>query len=136
MPHEENEPQGVDRTLEYSRPLRALKLWLAFEVHGAAAIRGAIERNLGHAALLAALVEGHPDLELVVAPQLSVVCFRHRAVDSVRLTHLLQFEGRVYVSGAEVDGAACLRACFVNHRTTDEDVHALVDAVVEAAGRL
>ena len=28
---------AVDRTLEYSRPLSALKLWLAFRTHGARA---------------------------------------------------------------------------------------------------
>ena len=45
MPHGE-QLHAVDRSLEYSRPLRALKLWLAFTVHGADAIRAAIERNL------------------------------------------------------------------------------------------
>ena len=38
---------AVERTLEYSRPLRSLKLWLAFRVHGAAAFRGWIEATLG-----------------------------------------------------------------------------------------
>ena len=37
---------AVERTLEYSRPLRSLKLWLAFRVHGAAAFRGWIEGTL------------------------------------------------------------------------------------------
>ena len=37
---------AVERTLEYSRPLRSLKLWLAFRTHGAAAFRGWIERTL------------------------------------------------------------------------------------------
>ena len=36
---------AVERTLEYSRPLRSLKLWLAFRTHGAAAFRGWIERH-------------------------------------------------------------------------------------------
>ncbi len=36
FPHERNEPHAVDITLEYSRPFRALKLWLAFRAHGAA----------------------------------------------------------------------------------------------------
>ena len=34
---------GVDRTLEYSRPVRSLKLWLAFRVYGAATMRRWIE---------------------------------------------------------------------------------------------
>ena len=46
MPHEHGELHAVDMTLEYSRPFRALKLWLAFRVHGANALRDAIQRNL------------------------------------------------------------------------------------------
>jgi aromatic-L-amino-acid decarboxylase len=134
IPHvEEEEPHAVDHTLEYSRPLRSLKLWLAFTVHGAGAIRAAIEGNLAQARLLAELVEADPELELVCAPTLSVVCFRHRHADNRRLVHALQQDARVYLSGAEVDGVAGLRACFVNYRTTEDDVRATVDAVKDVA---
>ena len=34
---------GVDRTLEYSRPVRSLKLWLAFKIYGADMMRRWIE---------------------------------------------------------------------------------------------
>ena len=57
MLHDENERHAVDTTLEYSRPFRALKLWLAFRTHGAEAFRNAIERNLEQARLLVGLIE-------------------------------------------------------------------------------
>ncbi len=41
--------------------------------------------------------------------------------------------GRVYLSNASVRGAFVLRACIVNHRTTDADVAAVVDEVLAAA---
>jgi hypothetical protein len=41
--------------------------------------------------------------------------------------------GRVYLSNATVRGAFALRACFVNHRTTDADVGVVVDEVLAAA---
>jgi hypothetical protein len=44
--------------------------------------------------------------------------------------------GRVYLSNAAVRGAFALRACFTNHRTTDEDVAAVVDEVRAAAAEL
>ncbi|MBX5441005.1 MAG: aspartate aminotransferase family protein [Solirubrobacteraceae bacterium] len=136
IPHmEAEEPHAVDQTLEYSRPLRALKLWLAFTVHGAAAVRAAIEGNLRHARLLAGLVRDHPDLELACEPVLSAVCFRHRTADNARLVAAVQADARVYLAGAHVDGADCLRACFVNFRTTDADVAATVDVVAELAAR-
>jgi aromatic-L-amino-acid decarboxylase len=137
IPHvEEEEPHAVDSTLEYSRPLRALKLWLAFTVHGADAIRAAIERNLAQARLLADLVDAEDDLELIAAPVLSAVCFRHRGVPNDTLVTAIQEDARVFLAGASVDGVDCLRACFVNFRTTDEDVRATVEIVKDVAAGL
>jgi aromatic-L-amino-acid decarboxylase len=137
IPHvEEEEPHAVDSTLEYSRPLRALKLWLAFTVHGADAIRAAIERNLHHARLLADLVAADDELELVGEPILSAVCFRHRSVANHALVTAVQADARVFLAGAHVDGVDCLRGCFVNFRTTDEDVRTTVAAVKDVASRL
>ncbi len=52
LPHQQHELHAVDITLEYSRPFRALKLWLAFRAHGAPQFREAIARNLREAELL------------------------------------------------------------------------------------
>ena len=144
IPHERPAFHMVDITLEYSRPFRALKLWLAFRAHGAEAIRAAIERNLGQARLLYAELARHGDLEpLCGEPQLSVVPFRH-VPDGVsdldehnaRLVQALQDDGGVWIAPARVDGKVCLRPCVVNYRTTDDDVRALVDLTVELGGRL
>jgi aromatic-L-amino-acid decarboxylase len=138
MLHDENERHAVDTTLEYSRPFRALKLWLAFRTHGAGAFRDAIERNLEQARLLRSLVDAHDDLEVVGTPGLSIVPFRHlprdgRDIDAhnLELARRLQADGRVFVAPARVDGNAVLRPCIVNFRTTDDDVRALVDVTCE-----
>jgi aromatic-L-amino-acid/L-tryptophan decarboxylase len=52
LPHQRHELHAVDTTLEYSRPFRALKLWLAFRAHGAPQFREAVDRNLWEADLL------------------------------------------------------------------------------------
>ncbi len=138
----ENPLNPVDMTLEYSRPFRALKLWLAFRVHGADQFRQAIESNLAQARLCANLVRAHPNLELLVEPQLSTVPFRH-VPDALRgdeaamnhhnleLVKRLQADGRVFVSSALVDGRACLRPCFVNFRTCQDDVRTLIEVALE-----
>jgi aromatic-L-amino-acid decarboxylase len=143
MPHEDDQVHPVDRTLEYSRPLRALKLWLAFTVHGADAIRAAVERNLQQATLLAELLDASPQFEVLAHPQLSAVCFRvppPPGADPERhnagLLHAVNEDGKILLAAAEVDGIACLRACIVNHRTTDDDVRAIPAAVAEAAAAL
>jgi aromatic-L-amino-acid decarboxylase len=142
MPHEHGELHAVDLTLEYSRPFRALKLWLAFRVHGANALRDAIQRNLDQTRLLVHEIARHDDLELLMEPELSIVLFRHLPGDgerrdehNARLAERLQEDGRVYVASARVDGAEWLRPCFVNYRTTDDDVRAFVDVVRELGRR-
>ncbi len=135
LPHERAESHAVDITLEYSRPFRALKLWLGFRAHGAAAFRAAIERNLGHARLLHETVVADGEFEALCGPPpLSTVPFRHVPPGVAdlddhngRLVHRLQEGGQVWVAPARVDGVVCLRPCFVNFRTTDDDVLALVD---------
>jgi aromatic-L-amino-acid/L-tryptophan decarboxylase len=142
IPHTEQVEHPVDWTLEYSRPFRALKLWLALRAHGAAAFRAAIEQDLALARLVADRVRAAADLELLVEPTLSIVPFRRIPaagdVDehNLRLAQALQDDGRLYVTGAVVDGRRCLRPCIVNYRTTAADAHALVDIVRELGARL
>jgi aromatic-L-amino-acid decarboxylase len=138
LPHERDEPHAVDVTLEYSRPFRALKLWLAFRVHGAEAFRRAVRRNLRQAALLHELVTAQPDLEALGSPQLSIVPFRHVPAGvadldahNARLAVELQRDARVYVAPAAIDGRVFLRPCIVNFRTSDADVAALVEIARE-----
>jgi aromatic-L-amino-acid decarboxylase len=138
LPHERDEPHAVDVTLEYSRPFRALKLWLAFRVHGADAFRHAVRRNMRQAALLHELISARDGLEALGTPQLSIVPFRHVPVGVAdlddhngRLGAELQRDARVYVAPAMIDGRVYLRPCIVNFRTSDDDVRALVDIACE-----
>lgn len=131
----DSQENPVDRTLEYSRPFRALKLWTALRAHGADAFRDALEENLRLARCLADLVRGAPQLELVVEPQLSTVPFRripaHGSADehNSAIARRMQQEGDAYVTSAVVDGMTVLRPCITNFRTTEADVRALVEIV-------
>jgi aromatic-L-amino-acid decarboxylase len=131
----------VERTLEYSRPFRALKLWTALRAHGAEAFRDALEHNLRLARLLADEVRARPDLELVVEPQLSTVPFRRiPTIGSVdehnsAIVRRMQEEGDAYVTSAVVDGKTVLRPCITNFRTSEDDVRALIE-IVQRTGSL
>lgn len=143
MPHDGSLPNAVDLTLEYSRPLRALKLWLAFRVHGATEFRAAIERNLEQAQLCHRLADDADDFEVMpMPPPLSVVPVRHLVpgcpdVDehNLQLAELLRRDGRVYISPATIDARQWLRPCFINARTRESDVHAFLDVVRELGTR-
>ncbi len=132
---------AVERTLEYSRPLRSLKLWLAFRAHGAAAFRDWIEGTIALAGQFAEAIRAAPEFELVCEPTLSTVCFRHRPgtgdpdLHNAALAAAAQRDGRIYLAPAEVDGATCLRVCFVNFRTRPEDVAFTLEVLRELGAR-
>ena len=145
MLHRDGTTNAVDRTLEYSRPFRSVKLWLAFRIHGAAAYRGWIEHTIGLARRLEALIEADDAFALLHRPQLSTVCFRHEPpgrtpgeldAHNRELAHAVQADGRVYLAPAVVDEQVCLRVCFVNFRTRDDEVASILDVVRELGERL
>jgi aromatic-L-amino-acid/L-tryptophan decarboxylase len=125
-----------EESMELSRRFRALKLWLSLQYHGRRAFREAIAQDLRHAQLLAREIQSQPALELLAPVPLSAVCFRHRTKDNAGILRRVIARGRVYLSNATIDGQFALRACFVNHRTTDDDVRAIVSEVIAAAAEL
>jgi len=123
---------AVDVTLEYSRPLRALKLWLAFRTYGASWFREQIARTIEHARMLHTLAADR-GWEVGPTPDLSIVLMRKAGIDNAELVQRLQADGRVYVSHAVVDGETWLRPCFTNLRTTSRDVEVLMDIADEVS---
>lgn len=130
-------------SMELSRRFRALKLWVSLLYHGREAFRAAIHADLAHAQRLADKIAAEPTLELLAPVELSAVCFRFRGctgqdekslnrLNATILKRVLQ-RGRVFFSNASIRGKFALRACFVNHRTTDADVDAVVEEVLAAS---
>jgi glutamate/tyrosine decarboxylase-like PLP-dependent enzyme len=131
-----------EESMELSRPLRALKLWLSLRYHGLRAFQQSIGEDLQLAQVLAGAIDAEPRLERLNPVALSAVCFRYvagkgdlDALNRAILTRVTQ-RGRVYLSNAVIHGRFALRACIVNHRTTENDVRAVVSEVLEAAEEL
>ena len=53
---------------------------------------------------------------------------------NVRLARAMQRDGRIFLAPAAVDGRACLRACFVNFRTTPAEVPLVLEVAEELGG--
>ena len=130
-----------EESLELSRRFRALKLWLSLRYHGLGAFRDAIRADLRPRAAPGVARARELSLELLAPVPLSAVCFRFvGGVPPARLDAFnaaaagrVNARGRVYLSNATIRGRFALRACFVNHRTTDADVDAVVDEVLRSA---
>jgi len=135
-----------EESMELSRRFRALKLWLSLRYHGLEAFRDAIRLNLQQAQRLSVAVEKHGELELTGPVELSAVCFRHVIKDdateearnhfNLALLKKIVGRGKIYLSNAELRGKFCLRACIVNHLTTNEHVDAVIPEVCAAAADL
>lgn len=127
--------------LELSAPARGVMLWAALAELGRDGVAEMVSRDLDRARRLAALAAEHPELELMLEPDLSVVCFRYVGgggdLDALNAAILerLRSEDAFAPSVARVRGAFCLRPVYLNPRTRDEDVQGLVDEVLRV-GRL
>ena len=135
-----------EESLDLSRRFRALKLWLSLRYHGFAAFRESIARNLAQARRLEDAIGREPQLEVLAPVELSAVCFRYKGHRMQSDEDLNRFNlallkrvverGRIYLSNASLRGQFCLRACIVNHRTTDADIDSVVPEVLAAANEI
>ncbi len=125
---------------QQTRGFRALKVWMALKFHGVDGYTRSIDRDLDLAERLARRVREAGDMELLTSPSLSIVCFRYipphlrgdeqRLDDfNCRLLESVQLGGRAFLSGTTVRGTFSLRACIVNHRSTEADVDFLVEHI-------
>ena len=116
---------------------------MAFQEHGLGRLRAAVEKNVDQAARVAARVRGEVELELSAPVPLNVVTFRYRGrgLSDAQLDELnaevvmrIQESGVAVPSTTRLKGRTVIRLAIVNHRTLDEDLEQLIDAVL-ATGR-
>ena len=122
------DPWYSEYVYDQTRPFRALERWATLAGVGRDGIASRITRNIDHALRLADQIVASDDLELVAEPTLNVVAFRHTGGDDVNraIPGLIQAAGDIYLRGTVVHGAEALRACFMHHATTSDDVDRIV----------
>jgi glutamate/tyrosine decarboxylase-like PLP-dependent enzyme len=134
-----------DYGVQLTRGLRALKVWMTIKNSGIDKIGRVIRQNVEQARYLAHLIEQSPKLELLAPVSLNIVCFRYTApgLDASQLNALntellirLQESGVAVPSGTNINGAYALRCAITNHRTRREDLHILLDKVLELGDTL
>lgn len=127
----EGEPWLSEYGIQQTRGFRALKTWMALRYHGVDGYAQRIAHDCALAARLADLVRARPELELWEPTSLSIVCFRLKDTDerNVAVLRDIQQSGRAFLSSTILDGRFWLRACFVNHLTTEADLDVLMGAV-------
>jgi aromatic-L-amino-acid/L-tryptophan decarboxylase len=128
-----------DFGLQLSRQFRALKVWMSIKEHGLARFGRMIARNVEQAHYFGKLVEDDPNLELMAAIGLDIVCFRfnpgkleNAALDVLNKEILMQLheKGIAVPSYTTLNGQYCLRIAISNHRSVQADFDLLAREVV------
>lgn len=128
-------PWPCDYGPDLSRGFRALKTWVTLKAHGMDALGAAMARCCRVARHLAARIEAEPSLELLAPVALNIVCFHRPGVDSARIAADLHEAGVAAPSTTTVDGKLAIRAAIVNHRTREDDVDQMIDAILAISAK-
>ncbi len=124
---------------ELSRRFRALPFYIAFRCYGIDRLGRNVLHNVECAEYLAQLIRHETDLELIAAPQLSILCFRFNPVklgddqvDAINreIRDQIQREGEFLISPTVINSRPVLRVCVVNHATRAEHIEGLLESVL------
>ncbi|MEM7287362.1 MAG: aminotransferase class I/II-fold pyridoxal phosphate-dependent enzyme [Actinomycetota bacterium] len=121
-----------DFAIHLTRRVRGLPFWFSLATHGTDAYAAAVQTTLDIAADAAARIEAAPHLELVHEPSLSVVAFRRvgwGADDYTAWSVATMEDGTAFVVPSRHRGEPIFRFCFVNPRTTADDVATIIAAM-------
>ncbi len=134
----------ADLGLELSRGFRALKVWFTVKELGFDALGAAIAENCRLACWFAAKAETNQMIHLMAPVSLNIVCCRLQpptlnpdqwdSFNADAVAHL-QTSGVAAPSTCRIGGKVCIRICIVNHRTTEQDMDILLDALTDLAAR-
>ncbi|GLC23773.1 pyridoxal phosphate-dependent decarboxylase family protein [Roseisolibacter agri] len=134
--------QGI-RSFQCSRRLDALKVWVAFQRHGADGLGALYDHLCATAVRLHAKLAAHPAFEPLHAPESNILCFRWTGAGDMDDATLDALQHRVrarfnrsgdgWITATVLDGRRVLRVTLMNPRTGDAHLDALL-AGLAAAG--
>ncbi|ALJ00269.1 pyridoxal phosphate-dependent decarboxylase family protein [Rufibacter tibetensis] len=137
------EASPADLSPELSKHFRGLRLWLPLKLHGVSAFRDALEEKLTLANYAYSQLKQHPDFEVPVVPELSVVIFRYLPKKGVevnafnqKLIKAVQTDGRVFLSSTLLNGAFMLRMAILSFRTHQDTIDLTLQILQEKASEL
>ncbi|WP_228535462.1 pyridoxal phosphate-dependent decarboxylase family protein [Noviherbaspirillum malthae] len=129
-------PWPCDFGPDLSRGFRALKTWYAIKTYGIDGLGKVISGGCALAQYLKQRIEAEPALELLAPVSLNIVCFGYRCCEgdadrvNANLAIALQESGIAAPSTTTINGRLAIRAALFNHRSTTQDVDALIEATL------
>lgn len=118
-----------DYAIQLTRRTRGLPFWFSLAAAGTDAYRDAVEESLQVARDVAVLIQEHPNLELLRAPDLSIVAFTRKGwkKDQYQQWSNQLLDDQIgFVTPSSHDGEPILRFAIVNPWTTIADIKAIL----------
>lgn len=117
---------------ENSRRFRALPAWFSLVAYGKEGFKWIIENSIYCATLLKDYLETSAHFEILGTVHLNVVCFSLKEKSKTpEFLNMLNGRGEVFMTPTMLDGQPCIRAAFVNFRTSKEDVAIAIEEMEE-----
>lgn len=134
----------AQRTLECTKKMMALKVYVLLKTFGPELFRAYIERTFARGAEFAAMIGAEPDFELALTPQANIVCFRlapagtneerRNAINTAVRRRVIE-AGRFYLVQTVIDERVFLRTTLMNPFTSAADLRELLQEIrAHAAG--
>jgi glutamate/tyrosine decarboxylase-like PLP-dependent enzyme len=122
----------ADYAIHLTRRVRGLPFWFSLAAHGTDAYTEAMEETLDVAKAAAELVREHPNLELLMDPELSIVAFTRKgwlAADYQKWSDKLLADQIGFIPPSSDNGQAILRFAIVNPWTKISDIKMILDTL-------
>lgn len=109
---------------ENSRRFRALPAWFSLMAYGKEGFRWVVANSITCARKFGENIKQNEMLELRAPVRLNVVCFGLKEFPerTTEFISVLNSRGKVFMTQTVLDGKSCIRAAFVNYRTSQKDV--------------
>jgi aromatic-L-amino-acid/L-tryptophan decarboxylase len=121
--------------MELSRGFKALKVWMSIREHGLDKYRRLITQNIQQAFYLGEEIKSIPNLELMAAVSLNIVCYRYNpgGLNNDELNQLnkellmrMHEQAIATPSYTVLGGSYALRVAITNHRTRKKDLDDMI----------
>lgn len=130
--HAEREQQNIGAmTIQCSKRVDAIKLWLTLKMCGAEAFAAALDKVAAVTRYAHERVRATPELEAMHEPQFNIFCFRLRGADELnqRAREELMRSGEAWITSTMLKGRRVLRITVINPATEERHIDAMLEAV-------
>jgi glutamate/tyrosine decarboxylase-like PLP-dependent enzyme len=118
-----------DYAIHLTRRVRGLPFWFSLATHGTDKYAESMDKTMDLARVSAELIKEHPNLELLMEPELSIVAFTRRgwqASDYQRWSDKLLLDQIGFVTPSSHQGEPILRFAIVNPWTSITDIKVIL----------